>query len=317
MTFHMDSGVLARVALQDGVRQASTVGAKLVGLWPLDLAQELDNDVKYTETLQVRVTRAVAQLLCGQEVTIPDAEYVYEGADEIPGRPQEIVDALLKVNDAYEQMDGYSESGDTTQVMAACGMVHVGWDEETVARVSEALAGIETAVGVGLPEGSRGDASADEEAVAQRLALVAVAADALIDAIGGAQSASRARRCAPLLLYVNELCERLAVPRMMLSADEVTALVDAHYSDGDGAGDRAGSADRGEGKAFGAPAEAVAALMAPLARKEWERHYDELTYDPLEAKKAEEEKEEKAKKAKLAAKFKDVPEDKNKEPVEL
>ncbi|UYJ09570.1 MAG: hypothetical protein OGM57_03285 [Bifidobacteriaceae bacterium] len=40
---------------------------------------------------------------------MPDAEFVYEGADEIPGRPQSIVDALLAANDAYDTMAGYSD----------------------------------------------------------------------------------------------------------------------------------------------------------------------------------------------------------------
>ena len=41
---------------------------------------------------------------------MPDAEFVYEGADEIPGRPQSIVDALLAANDAYDTMAGYCTS---------------------------------------------------------------------------------------------------------------------------------------------------------------------------------------------------------------
>ncbi len=40
---------------------------------------------------------------------MPDAEFVYEGADEIPGRPQNIVDTLLAANDAYDTMADYSD----------------------------------------------------------------------------------------------------------------------------------------------------------------------------------------------------------------
>ena len=43
-------------------------------------------------------------VLTGEDVTVPDAEFVYEGADEFPGRPQNIVDTLLAANDAYDTM---------------------------------------------------------------------------------------------------------------------------------------------------------------------------------------------------------------------
>ena len=74
----------------------------------------MDNDTKYGENLQVRMTRMAARVMTGDDVTVPDAEFVYEGADEIPGRPQRIVDALLAANDAYDEMGGYSETGDTS-----------------------------------------------------------------------------------------------------------------------------------------------------------------------------------------------------------
>lgn len=40
---------------------------------------QMDNDAKYAENLQVRVTHAFARILTGQDVTMPDAEFVYEG----------------------------------------------------------------------------------------------------------------------------------------------------------------------------------------------------------------------------------------------
>ncbi len=38
----------------------------------------MDNDAKYAENLQVRITRAFARILTGEDVTVPDAEFVYE-----------------------------------------------------------------------------------------------------------------------------------------------------------------------------------------------------------------------------------------------
>ena len=35
---------------------------------------QMDNDAKYAENLQVRVTRAFARVLTGEDVTVPDAE---------------------------------------------------------------------------------------------------------------------------------------------------------------------------------------------------------------------------------------------------
>ncbi|RIY27649.1 hypothetical protein CJI52_05255, partial [Bifidobacteriaceae bacterium WP022] len=76
------------------LNDAAQSAAKLTELWPLTEARHLDNDAKYAENLEVRSMRAIARILTNLDVTVPDAEFVYEGADEIPGRPQEIVDAL-------------------------------------------------------------------------------------------------------------------------------------------------------------------------------------------------------------------------------
>ena len=91
------------------LRNASQTAADLTELWPLSEARHLDNDAKYAENLEVRSMLAIARILTNLDVTVPDAEFVYEGADEIPGRPQEIVDALLAAADAYDEMDSCYE----------------------------------------------------------------------------------------------------------------------------------------------------------------------------------------------------------------
>ena len=95
MTIELNREAIAQVAALPAVTEAAEAGSALIGLWPLTEAMQMDNDAKYAENLQVRLTRAFARVLTGEDVTVPDAEFVYEGADEIPGRPQNIVDALL------------------------------------------------------------------------------------------------------------------------------------------------------------------------------------------------------------------------------
>lgn len=310
-------GELARLALMPGVRDAAQAGVDLIALWPLDTAQKLSNDAKYAEDLQVLVCRAVAEVITGEEIPMADAEFVYEGAVSIPGRPQSMVDALIDVNDAYEQMEDYSRSGDTSLVMAGAGELNVGWDEKTVKAVATALEEIEQAAGASAVSGEDGQGDdreddstphgPDVESVAQRFAVVLAAISGLfglVESDDGASADVAVRNATPIMLYINELCERMAIPRMYLTSGQFKDLV-AKYRAAAGSGN-------GDGSLV-----AVAEFVAPLAKAEWEKHHNDVIYDPVAVAKAEKEKEEKIKKAKLAEKFKDIPEDKNKPPVEL
>lgn len=316
-------GWLARLALMSEVRDAAQAGVGLIALWPLDTAQKLSNDAKYAEDLQVLVCRAVSEVITGEEIPMADAEFVYEGAMSIPGRPQAMVDALIDVNDAYERMEDYSRNGDTSLVMAGAGDLNVGWDEKTVKAVAAALEEIEQAAGAsavssddGQGEGSDADDDStphgpDVESVAQRLAVVLAAIDGLLGLVEGGAGVSNAadveaaaRNATPIMLYINELCERMAIPRMYLTSQQFRDLV-AKYVEASGDGDGKDTLD------------VVAEFVSPLAKAEWEKHHNDVVYDPVAAAKAEKEKEEKIKKAKLAEQFKDIPEDKNKPPVEL
>ncbi|RBP97705.1 hypothetical protein CRD60_05585 [Bifidobacterium aemilianum] len=308
MTFHMDSAQITRVSTMPELRQAAGEGAQLVGMWPLTDAKELANDAKYAENLQVRISRSVAMLLSGQEVTIPDAEFVYEGAWEIPGRPQELVDALLAANDAYEQMAAYSQNGDIREVMAAAGLLGLKWDQSTVEAVSEFLLGVEALVGAKAPDGGAVAVSADEEAVAERLAMVVMACHGLLGIIGQSPEAagqgvqSAAGLASPVMIYINELCERLAIPRLFLSAEEFAQLLPAAFA--------GGLADQ-------ELADAQVALLAPLVAAEWKKHREDLLWDPEEAQRKAKEEDERKNKEALAAKFAHIPDDTNKPKVEL
>lgn len=312
MAFHIEDDELTGLASLPEVLEAAKVGGELIALWPLTTAQELGNDAKYAEDLQVRVTQSAAQLLTGLDVTLPDAEFVYEGAVDIPGRPQEIVDALLNVNDAYEQLQEYSRTGDTSLVMDAVGDLKVDWDEATTSAVASALDDVEAAAESGAI-GTTSDAgggegsgnSSDARSVAWRLAVVITAVDGLLGIIAGDSSADQrdtASRVTPVMLYLNELCERMSIPRMFFDRRQFEALLGTYADTAQSAGSRV---------------ESLAQTIAPLAQQEWQKHHDDVVFDPVAAKKAAKDEDEKQKRAKLAEKFKDIPEDPNKPHIDL
>lgn len=310
MAFQLDATAIAHVSMNPAVRDAAAVGAGLIELWPLTDAKQMDNDTKYGENLQVRMTRMAARVMTGDDVTVPDAEFVYEGADEIPGRPQRIVDALLAANDAYDEMGDYSETGDTRLIMRGAGQLGVDWDDDTVHAIAEALEAIEQAIGVGDGAAGGADAdaagatapanaapSADVEAIAQRFATVTVAADGLLRLI----DLRKLSRAVPVMFYVNELCERLSVPRLCFKAEQLSSLMTARSLTND---DETALAE-------------TVKLFTMVAASEWKRHHDDVLWDAAEAKRLAKEEDERRNKEALAAKFAHVSDDPSKPPVEL
>ncbi|WP_345755603.1 hypothetical protein [Bifidobacterium bifidum] len=303
MAFQLDATAIAHVSMNPAVRDAAAVGTGLIELWPLTDAKQMDNDTKYGENLQVRMTRMAARVMTGDDVTVPDAEFVYEGADEIPGRPQRIVDALLAANDAYDEMGDYSETGDTRLIMRGAGQLGVDWDDDTVHAIAEALEAIEQAIGAagGAAAGAAAPAnaapSADVEAIAQRFATVTVAADGLLRLI----DLRKPSRAVPVMFYVNELCERLSVPRLCFKAEQLSSLMTARSLTDD---DEAALAE-------------TVKLFTMVAASEWKRHHDDVLWDAAEAKRLAKEEDERRNKEALAAKFAHVSDDPSKPPVEL
>ena len=295
MAFQLDATAIAHVSMNPAVRDAAAVGTGLIELWPLTDAKQMDNDTKYGENLQVRMTRMAARVMTGDDVTVPDAEFVYEGADEIPGRPQRIVDALLAANDAYDEMGDYSETGDTRLIMRGAGQLGVDWDDDTVHAIAEALEAIEQAIGAAAPANAA--PSADVEAIAQRFAAVTVAADGLLRLI----DLRKPSRAVPVMFYVNELCERLSGPRLCFKAEQLSSLMTARSLTND---DEAALAE-------------TVKLFTMVAASEWKRHHDDVLWDAAEAKRLAKEEDERRNKEALAAKFAHVSDDPSKPPVEL
>lgn len=308
MTIELNREAIAQVAALPAVTEAAEAGSALIGLWPLTEAMQMDNDAKYAENLQVRVTRAFARILTGEDVTVPDAEFVYEGADEIPGRPQSIVDALLAANDAYDTMADYAESGDAKLIVEAADVLGIDWDSATAESVREAVAAMEAQVEADAEADGRLATSAKPADVAVRFATALAVCDALLgevsgDAVadGSADSvANAAAKILPILLYVNELREQCSVPRICLTDEQILGLLNA----------RAKAADADT-------LTATAEYIAPLAVAEWNKHREDVLWNPDEAKRQAKEEDEKRNKEALAAKFAHVKDDPGKETVEL
>ena len=308
MTIELNREAIAQVAALPAVTEAAEAGSALISLWPLTEAMQMDNDAKYAENLQVRVTRAFARILTGEDVTVPDAEFVYEGADEIPGRPQSIVDALLAANDAYDTMADYAESGDARLIVEAADVLGIDWDSATAESVREAVAAMEAQVEADAEADGRLATSAKPADVAVRFATALAVCDALLgevsgDAVadGSADSvANAAAKILPILLYVNELREQCSVPRICLTDEQILGLLNA----------RAKAADADTQTA-------TAEYIAPLAVAEWNKHREDVLWNPDEAKCQAKEEDEKRNKEALAAKFAHVKDDPGKETVEL
>ena len=308
MTIELNREAIAQVAALPAVTEAAEAGSALIGLWPLTEAMQMDNDAKYAENLQVRVTRAFARILTGEDVTVPDAEFVYEGADEIPGRPQSIVDALLAANDAYDTMADYAESGDARLIVEAADVLGIDWDSATAESVREAVAAMEAQVEADAEADGRLATSAKPADVAVRFATALAVCDALLgevsgDAVadGSADSvANAAAKILPILLYVNELREQCSVPRICLTDKQILDLIEARANTS-GADSLAATAE----------------FIAPLAQAEWDKHREDVLWNPDEAKRQAKEEDEKRNKEALAAKFAHIKDDPNKETVEL
>lgn len=269
---------------------AIEVGKELTDLWPLHDHVQIDNDVKYAETFQVRITRQFAIALTGDDVTMPDAEYVYEGADEIPGRPQSLVDALLNANDAYDTSVDFSEDCDVERIVESASQLGDVWDDATVAAAREIIVAAADAGKALSVDDLPGRYALGAAAFADVLALTGETAD----------ENAALKATLPAVLYFNEFDEWLGVPRVFLDLDTVKQLREIAIAgpDNDGA------------------AKFIDVLAGP-AEAEWRKHREDVLWDPAEAKKKAREEDEAKSKAALAAKFAHIKDDPSKETVEL
>ena len=286
-----EQNLVEELASRPSMGEAIQAGVDLIDLWPLTDAVRLRNDAKYAETLQVRITRVLARVMTGQDVTIPDAEYVYEGAEDIPGRPQELVDALLAANDAYEGMVGGAAQGQSDKLVQAAEVLGAGWSREDIQAARDLVDCLAEEV---TPGGEPLESSAEQTEVGRRLATSVIALDRLASAVHA--DGDQVVRILPILLYLNELNERMGIPRVFLTDEQVRGALAVISS-----------------KSI----RDLADTLAPEVAAEWNKHLDEVVWDPEEAKRKAKEDDERKSREALQAKFAHVPEDPNKPPVEL
>lgn len=227
------------------LESAAKSAADLTKLWPLSEARHLDNDAKYAENLEVRAIRTIARIITDLDVTVPDAEFVYEGADEIPGRPQEIVDALLAAANAYDDMDlcyepDYSEAqeeleNNTNDVSAIFSKLESNLSNDVNA-INGAADSLSVAGNWSVDSLQDAFRCAKQECdfcglnsvESQKITAILSILKSLIE------KTSNIYETLPIFLYINEVCECAGVPRMMFKDNQWRAIVDCVKSGDDG-----------------------------------------------------------------------------------
>lgn len=283
------------------LESAAKSAADLTKLWPLSEARHLDNDAKYAENLEVRAIRTIARIITDLDVTVPDAEFVYEGADEIPGRPQEIVDALLAAANAYDDMDlcyepDYSEAqeeleNNTNDVSAIFSKLESNLSNDVNA-INGAADSLSVAGNWSVDSLQDAFRCAKQECdfcglnsvESQKITAILSILKSLIE------KTSNIYETLPIFLYINEVCECAGVPRMMFKDNQWRELVDCVKS----------------GKASENSENSMSTLLeiaAPLLECEWLKHKEDVLWDPEEAKKLAKEEDDRKSREALAAKF--------------
>ena len=294
----------------ENLKNAAQSAANLTALWPLTEARHLDNDAKYAENLEVRSMRAIARMLTNLDVTVPDAEFVYEGADEIPGRPQEIVDALLAAADAYDNMDScYDPNYDEAEAEILENDVnnnvnnietifnklasHSSADADAINSAADTLGvqgnwvaeDLQNAVEYAKKQSSKYMESVESQKIMLVLCI-------LIKLVA---KTSDIKETLPIFLYINEVCECAGVPRMMFKDTQWRELVD--YA-------RNSQVDCNESNESNE--NSISALInfaSPLLAAEWQKHREDVLWDPEVAKKLAKEEDDRKSREALAAKF--------------
>ena len=283
------------------LESAAKSAADLTKLWPLSEARHLDNDAKYAENLEVRAIRAIARIITDLDVTVPDAEFVYEGADEIPGRPQEIVDELLAAATAYDDMDlcyepDYSEAqeeleNNTNDVSAIFSKLesNLSNDVNAINGAADSLSvagnwSVESLQDAFRCAKQECDFCGLNSVESQKITAILSILKSLIE------KTSNIYETLPIFLYINEVCECAGIPRMMFKDNQWRELVDCVKS-GDGG-------ETGENSMS-----AMVEFAAPLLEREWLKHKEDVLWDPEVAKKLAKEEDDRKSREALAAKF--------------
>ena len=297
------------------LNNAAQSAESLTALWPLTEARHLDNDAKYAENLEVRSMRAIARMLTNLDVTVPDAEFVYEGADEIPGRPQEIVDALLAAADAYDAMDScyepnYDEAeaeileNDANNIETIFNKLasHASVDADAINSAADTLGVQGNWIAEDLQNAvkyaKKQSFEYKESAESQKIMLVLHILSKLI------AKTSDIQETLPIFLYINEVCECAGVPRMMFKDTQWRELVDyVRNSQVDCSESNENSGNNENNESNENSISALINFVSPLLSTEWKKHREDVLWDPEVAKKLAKEEDDRKSREALAAKF--------------
>ena len=288
------------------LNNAAQSAESLTALWPLTEARHLDNDAKYAENLEVRSMRAIARMLTNLDVTVPDAEFVYEGADEIPGRPQEIVDALLVAADAYDAMDScyepnYDEAeaeileNDVNNIETIFNKLasHASVDADAINSAADTLGvqgnWIAEDLQNAIEYAKKQSFEYKESVESQKIMLVLCILSKLI------AKTSDIQETLPIFLYINEVCECAGVPRMMFKDSQWCELVDCVRNSQVDCSESSESSENS--------ISALINFVSPLLATEWQKHREDVLWDPEVAKKLAKEEDDRKSREALAAKF--------------
>ncbi len=265
------------------VSKAAQAARDLVALWPLTDHMNLDNDLKYGENFQVRQAQEFA-LLVADNITIADTEYVYEGADEIPGRPQEIVDALLSAIDAYDAAYDFQETLNVSELSDAAEAISgKALSAESMSEVhnliTQAQSEVEHADNLDLEQEHMILVAAE---IYMKFAAITAQFDS--DNING--------RAVAAALFLKGVSGNWGLPPIVVDHERLISWLSA-------------------------PLNELVEDYAQLAAQEWERHRVDVLWNPDEAKRLAKEEDERKSKEALAAKFAHIKDDPNKPHVEL
>lgn len=313
MSFVYDQKVVDSMYGSHVVSMAVDYGVDLVKMWPLQTNQELENDVKYAENLQVMFSGMMTQVLLkrSEEVDQSVAEAVYEGMDVLPGVDPEIIRTLMDANRAYDVMASYHGVDGIELFMETARILGIDVETriekeiqdlmENLSRTMRSASGFEVDDDVAENVGICQSATVDRNEFARRYLASMTVLDALINLMcyGTDDSQEQAIRVLPVLLFVNAMRNQLSFPPTFINAEQLINLFGL----------------RDTARQFGRPQSVFDSSFNPLtfsttvkylaffAGQEWLRHMRFLEWDPKQAEQDAKDEDERKSREALAKKY--------------
>ena len=313
MSFVYDQKVVDSMYGSHVVSMAVDYGVDLVKMWPLQTNQELENDVKYAENLQVMFSGMMTQVLLkrSEEVDQSVAEAVYEGMNVLPGVDPEIIRTLMDANHAYDVMAPTTGSTASNCSWKPPEYSASTWRPESkrksktswknLSRTMRSASGFEVDDDVAENVGICQSATVDRNEFARRYLASMTVLDALINLMcyGTDDSQEQAIRVLPVLLFVNSMRNQLSIPPTFINAEQLINLFGL----------------RDTARQFGRPQSVFDSSFNPLtfsttvkylaffAGQEWLRHMRFLEWDPKQAEQDAKDEDERKSREALAKKY--------------